>query len=57
MKNYENSPKREPMRKRGAKVGSLTAHRRMVTGARNGSAKRAARVLERLAKYKALDNT
>lgn len=47
MKNYDNAPKKEPMRKKGVRVGSLTAHRRMVTGARNGATKRAERALQR----------
>jgi hypothetical protein len=35
MKDYEKSPKREPMRKRGVRIGSLTAHRRWVAPSRN----------------------
>lgn len=40
MKNHEDSPKREPMRKRGVRVGSLTAHRRWVAPSRNRAHKK-----------------
>ena len=44
MKNFENSPKREPMKKRGERVGSLTANRRHVAPARNGAKKRVEKI-------------
>lgn len=40
MKDYDNSPKREPMRKRKVRIGSLTAHRRWVAPARNRAHKK-----------------
>jgi hypothetical protein len=40
MKNYDNAPKREPMKKRGVRVGSLTANRRHILPQLNGAKKR-----------------
>jgi hypothetical protein len=41
MKNFEDAPKRAPMKKRGVRVGSLTANRRHVLPRLNGAKKRA----------------
>jgi hypothetical protein len=41
MKDYSKSPKREPMRKRNVRVGSLTLNRKYWAPKINGSKKRA----------------
>ena len=42
MKNFKDAPKREPMRKRGERVGSLTLNRKFWVPKINGSKKRSA---------------
>ena len=41
MKDFKNAPKREAMRKRGQRVGSLTKNRKFWAPKINGAVKRA----------------